>query len=288
MCIRHLANGPWAWCLRLRLRSPCLVSRLEAWNVLSFYRAVLYGHAWKSLILCSTEESRLYEFGTTWGSENEQFFLFDWRVPLNMHDIGVTWWLWVVVFNKNPGKLSEIKRKKNDKHVRICPWMPSSVHSHVHAQIKETVSSHKWIHLSQWSMRTAGDGSGGIQSRAEARGSLKATNLSYVVHAAIQTQHHSGVRNKQNGKKKAISILESYTHIPLTPIWCSDKLLFEIQWNAPQEKNERMTGEWEVGKTRIRHMCLWHLGTLLWCCVYVSVACDSIWRHGPLSAFGFF
>ncbi len=60
------------------------------------------------------------------------------------------------------------------------------------------------IHLSQWSMRTAGDGSGGIQSRAEARGSLKATNLSYVVHAASQTQHHSGVRNKQNGKKKAI------------------------------------------------------------------------------------
>ncbi len=144
ICIRRLANGPWAWCLRLRLRSPCLVSRLEAWNVLSFYRAVLYGHAWKSLILCSTEESRLYEFGTTWGSENEQFFLFDWRVPLNMHDIGVTWWLWVVVFNKNPGKWSEIKRKKNDKHVRICLWMPSSVHSHVHAQIKETVSSHKW------------------------------------------------------------------------------------------------------------------------------------------------
>ncbi len=119
-------------------------SRLEAWNVLSFYRAVLHGHAWKSLILCSTEESRLYEFGTTRGSENEQFFLFDWRVPLNMHDIGVTWWLWVVVFNKNPGKLSEIKRKKNYKHVHICPWMPSSVHSHVHAQIKETVSSHKW------------------------------------------------------------------------------------------------------------------------------------------------
>lgn len=123
------------------------------------------------------------------------------------------------------------------------------------------------IHLSQWSMRTAGDGSGGIQSRAEARGSLKATNLSNVLHAAIQKQYHSGVRNKQNETKKAIEILESYTHIPLTPIWCSDKLLFEIQWNAPQEKNERKTGEWEVGKARIRHMCLWHLGTLLWCCV---------------------
>lgn len=113
------------------------------------------------------------------------------------------------------------------------------------------------IHLSQWSMRRAGDGSGGIQSRAQARGSLKATNLSNVLHAAIQTQHHSGVRNKQNEKSNwNCRVIRIYAPVPLTSIWCSDKLRFEIQWIAPQEKNERKTGEWEMGKTRMRHKSL--------------------------------
>lgn len=151
------------------------------------------------------------------------------------------------------------------------------------------------IHLSQWSMRRAGDGSGGIQSRAEARGSLKATNLSNVLHAAIQTQQHSGVRNKQNEKSNwNFRIIHTYAPVPLTPIWCSDKLLFETQWNAPQEKNERKMGEWEVGKTRMRQESLWNThvslafgNSFMMLCVYMSVA-GSIWRHGSLSAFGFF
>lgn len=192
----------------------------------------------------------------------------------------------------------------NDKHVCICPWMPSYVHLHMHAQIKETVSSHKWDFprpdLNDPSLSVEHEESrgrsGGIQSRAEARGSLKATNLSNVLHAAIQTQHHSGVRNKQNEKSNwNFRIIHTYAPVPLTPIWCSDKLLFEIQWNAPQEKNERKMGEWEVGKTRMRQESLWNThvslafgNSFMMLCVYISVACGSIWRHGPLSAFGFF
>ncbi len=58
--------------------------------MLSFYRAVLYGTCLEISHFMFLRESRLYEFGTTRGSENEQFsYLIDGS--LNMHDIGVTW-----------------------------------------------------------------------------------------------------------------------------------------------------------------------------------------------------
>lgn len=155
----------------------------------------------------------------------------------------------------------QTKKNKHDKHVCIHPWILSSAHSHVHTRIKETVSSHKWDFprpdLNDPSLSVEHEESRGRQrwntEQSRGTGSLKATNLSNVLHAAIQTQHHSGVKNKQNEKSNwNFRVIRTYAPVPLTSIWCSDKLLFEIQWNAPQEKNERETGEWEVEKTRMR------------------------------------
>lgn len=108
-----------------------------------------------------------------------------------------------------------------DKHVCIRLWIPSRARRRVHVQIKEAVSSHKWdflgrtlmIHLSRWSTGEQGTQRQNTEQSARTGLSLKGTNRSDVPHAAIQTQHHSGERNKQN--EKAIEILKSHAHMHL-------------------------------------------------------------------------
>lgn len=68
------------------------------------------------------------------------------------------------------------------------------------------------IHLSRWSTGEQGTQRQNTEQGA-CRVSLKGTSRSGVPHAAIQTQRHSGVRNKQN--ENAIEIWKSHAHVHL-------------------------------------------------------------------------
>lgn len=129
------------------------------------------------------------------------------------------------------------------------------------------------IHLSRW--RTGEQGTQRRNTEQSARAGLS-KGYEPERRAACGYSNTASQWGEKQTKWKSnwnFKVPRTYAPVLLTLIWYSDKLLFEIQWNAPQDKNEKKEEQESEKERELRWsrsqtlVCLWHLGS------FYDVAC---------------